>query len=165
MKNRILSKMILTLMLAGTIATSTACSTVDTNNLVTNVATDAKLDLKQCVYVWAENSTNDYYISLLGHYDNGNKYSVGGYASSLNGYSDHKDFRITYKVSKEEYSKVVSFSTKTIPNLTQEEISFIENIVETYDPVEVKDLEVAEEDLHIKFNEDFRFNESELTAE
>ena len=164
MKNRILSKMILTLMLAGTIATSTACS-ADTNNLVTNVATDAKLDLKQCVYVWAENSTNNYYISILGHYDNGNKYSVGGYVSSLNGYYDHKDFRITYKVSKEEYSKVVSFSTKTIPNLTQEEISFIENIVATYDPVEVKDLEVSEEDIHNKFNESFRYNENELTAE
>lgn len=163
MKKRILPKMILTLMLAGTIATSTACS-VDTNNLVTNVATDAKLDLKQCVYVWAENSTNDYYISLLGHYDNGNKTSNVRF-SILNGYYDHKDFRITYKVSKEEYSKVVSFSTKTIYNLTQEEISFIENIVATYDPVEVKDLEVTEEDLHNKFNEDFRFNESELTAE
>mgnify|MGYP003473931476 CR=1 FL=1 len=164
MKKRILSKMILTLMIAGTIATSTACS-ADTNNLVTNVATDAKLDLKQCVYVWAENSTNNYYISILGHYDNGNKYSVGGYVSSLNGYYDHKDFRIAYKVSKEEYSKVVSFSTKTIPNLTQEEISFIENIVATYDPVEVKDLEVSEEDIHNKFNESFRYNENELTAE
>lgn len=107
--------------------------------------------------MFAENSKEYNYISFLGHYSTG-AHTVRG---SVLSYQNHQDYRITYKVSKEDYSKVVKLSSLQTQLLSQEEITLLETIINTYDPIEVKLVETNEKEIHRNFNENYRFNEEE----
>lgn len=159
-KNRLINKLTTILAAATITMTSIAlsgCSNVDSSNLVANLAADAKVNINACKYVFAENSKENNYISFLGHYDT-KTHSVRG---SITTYKDHQDYRITYKVSKDDYSKVVKLSSLNTGYLTQEEITTLETIVNTYDPIEVMLVETNEKETHKNFNESYRFNEED----
>ena len=152
-----LVKKLTTILSAGVITLSpigfTGCT--DTENLVANLAADAKVNIGASVFIVPENSTTDHYISFIGHYS-----TAIDESGIITFYKNHKDYRITYKVSKEDYFDIAKFDYRIV-NLNKTEIAKLEDLINTYDPIEVKELAVEESYLHNEFKEEFRFNEEE----
>lgn len=156
MKHNLIKKLALSLALSSTITLS-ACSKLDMSNLTSSLSADGKVDIVSTQYVFVENSKENNYISFIGHYDTGSIYI----RHSLRSYHNHKDYRITYQVSKEDFAKVNKFQHICVSQLEQEEIDMLETLVNTYDPIEVKLVEEDEKEIHQNFNEEYRFNEDE----
>ena len=155
-----MKRRLIALMCAGLISTSpvvlTSCNTAeDIQNLTSALSADIIKDLTYCVYVFVENSTQDYYVSIIGHYAS---------AQSNYTYLDHKDYRAIHKVSKEEYESISKFDNNSIDFLSKDEIKIIENIVKTYDPIDIVELATDNKCPHT-FNEDYRFSEQSTETE
>ena len=159
MKTNLIKKLALALALTSTITISTSCSKkVDKTNLTALLSVDTSLDISDTIFVFPENSTIDHYVSFITHYDSENK----NYHAGMCVYENHKDYRVTYKVSKDEYFNITKFDTR-IKDLSQEQISTLEKIVENYTPIEVKEFNYDKSyyDHANTFDENWRFNEEE----
>ena len=152
MKHNLIKKLALSLALSSTIAFSACSLDIDISNLTSSLSADGKVDINSTRYVFVENSKKNNYISFIGHYD------IGTMGTR---YVNHRDYRITYQVSKEDYIKVNKLKNKDTFYLNQEDIDMLETLINTYDPIEVKLVEEDEKEIHQNFNEEYRFNEDE----
>ncbi len=137
----LIKKLGLTLALTSTITLS-ACSienSVEYQDLTAELSTDISSPLVDIVAVIPETGTSGHYISCIGHYDEG--YDGGMIPHHLN----HKDYRITYKISRDEYfqiSKMYNNNTiKWVSGLSKDELKYISKLIKDYDPVECVELD------------------------
>ena len=155
----LVKKLAATLLIVGTVTCTTACNEKD--NLSAIVASTSSTGINDIAFIYPETSKENYYISVIGHFDAGEERTGRSYA--LIKYKSHKDYRITYSVSKEDYLQITQFCSDSIKgyNFSEKELRQIQKILANYTAVDVKDLEVSDEYLHEDFNNDFRFNEEE----
>ena len=158
----LVKKLTATLLMVGTITCVTACNQ-ETDNLTAIVASTSSTGINDIAFIYPETSKENYYISVIGHFDAGEnfKMNINTKVRELQSYKSHKDYRITYSVSKEEYLKITKFCSNNISRFSEKELRQIQKILANYTAVDVKDLEVSDEYLHEDFNNDFRFNEEE----
>ena len=156
----LVKKLAATLLIAGTITCVTACNQ-EKENLSAVVSSTSSTGINDIAFIYPETSKHNYYISVIGHFDVGEERAGRSY--SLIKYKSHKDYRITYSVSKEDYLQITQYCTNSIKgyDFSQTELRQIQKILVNYTAVEVIDLEVEEDYLHEDFNNDFRFNEEE----
>ncbi len=171
MKMNLIKKLALTLALAGTI-NLTACTDGFTDSqkseLTSKLSADISTPLTEFVAVIPEESTSEnYYVSFLGHSHSLIKRSEGIYASSYV-YVDHKDYRVTYQVTKDEYiyfNKMANLTTiKYIYDLLTSDFNFIIKIIDNSEPIEYVGF-IPEEDKATSHRyktlipDEFKFNE------
>jgi len=158
----LVKKLTATLLMVGTITCVTACNQ-ETDNLTAIVASTSSTGINDIAFIYPETSKENYYISVIGHFDAGTKHIPKWKHQELSSYKSHKDYRITYSVSKEDYLEISRFCSDSIKGyaFSKKELKQIQKILTNYTAVDVKDLEVADDYLHEDFNNDFRFNEEE----
>ena len=154
----LVKKLVATLLIAGTLTCVTACNQ-ETDNLTAIVASTSSTGINDIAFIYPESSKENYYVSVIGHFDAGEERSGRSY--SLIKYKNHKDYRITYSVSKEDYleiSRVCSDSIKGY-DFSQKELRQIQKILANYTAIDVEDLEVLRnvENFQI-IREDFNTN-------
>ncbi len=147
MKNK---KRLISLMLAGTIATSTM-GLVGCSDLVLNAGSlnrehfniETSLDAGvQITNVLSYNLILDgqkYYLELFGHYDEG---CVENSTTRSKSYTNHKDYIVTYEISQDEYRKVAKFydnSKNDIKYITGDNLAVLQDIIDTHDPINVEE--------------------------
>ena len=157
----LVKKLAATLLIAGTITCVTACNQ-EKENLTAIVGSTSSAGINDIAFIYPETSKENYYISVIGHFDAGEELSPGRIQRVIK-YKSHKDYRITYSVSKEDYLQISRFCSSSIKgyNFSETELREIQKILANYTAVDVKDLEVEDDYLHEDFNNDFRFNEEE----
>ena len=156
----LVKKLAATLLIAGTLTCATSCNQ-EKDNLTATVASTSSAGINDIAFIYPETSKENYYISVIGHFDAGEERA--GHSYSLIKYKSHKDYRITYSVSKEDYLQISQFCSSSIKgyNFSDKELRLIKKILANYTAIEVKDLEVEDDYLHEDFNNNFRFNEEE----
>ena len=156
----LVKKLTATLLIAGTLTCVTACNQ-EKENLTAIVGSTSSAGINDISFIYPETSKENYYISVIGHFDAGEERVSRSY--SLIKYKSHKDYRITYSVSKEDYLEISKFCNDSIKgyNFSQKELKQIQKILANYIAIEVIDLGVEDTYLHEDFNNDFRFNEEE----
>lgn len=157
----LVKKLAATLLIAGTLVTATACG--EEENLTAIVASTSSTGINDIAFIYPETSKENYYISVIGHFDAGKneKMNIISKLRELKSYKSHKDYRITYSVSKEDYLKISKFCSNSISKFSEKELEIIQKILSNYTAIDVKDLEVSDDYLHEDFNNDFRFDEEE----
>lgn len=167
MNTNLIKKLTLLLSLTTIVSASAGCddsSKVKYNreNLTVLLQSDSKLDLSDTLYVFPEISKNNYYVSFICHYDSDNKVD---HFNAIT-YKDHIDYRITYKVSKDQYEDIARFKTPSLINyFTEESYISAKSIALLRDPIEIKELKTTNETHYNKnFDESWRFNEEEYLS-
>jgi len=146
---------LISLMLAGTIATSgvaglTGCSKIETlspnsterKNLTVQMSLDANQQFFNVAHFDMELKDGKHYITFLGHYDEGKKQKTYSMDADKYQYIEHKDYLITYEISKEDYQNIAKFYNKVntpIHNLTLDNVALLQSIVDNYDPINVEE--------------------------
>lgn len=156
----LVKKLAATLLIAGTLTCATSCKQ-EKDNLTAIVASTSSTGINDIAFIYPETSKENYYISVIGHFDAGEERIRRDYR--LIKYKSHKDYRITYLVSKEDYLEISRFCSDSIKgyDFSQKELKQIQKILANYIAIEVIDLGVEDTYLHEDFNNDFRFNEEE----
>lgn len=161
MSKNLLTKLTAALALTTVLTTApilNACSSVEENKLTSNLVTDSHTHMNYVAFIVPENSTKDYYISFIGHYDE--KKIIGRYETT---YENHKDYRVTYKVSKEDYklvSDICSSSSIYVYQLSNEQIVVLNSIIDNYEPIEVVEIKADKNFTHTYLPENYRFKEN-----
>lgn len=158
----LVKKLAATLLIAGTLTCATSCNQ-ENDNLTAIVASTSSAGINDIAFIYPETSKENYYISVIGHFDAGEKYTSKWKHQALVGYKAHKDYRITYSVSKEDYLEISRFCSDSIKGyaFSKKELKQIQKILANYTAIEVIDLGVEDTYLHEDFNNDFRFNEED----
>ena len=156
----LVKKLAATLLIAGTLTCATSCNQ-ENDNLTAIVGSTSSTGINNIAFIYPETSKENYYISVIGHFDAGEERIRRAY--SLIKYKSHKDYRITYSVSKEDYLEISKFCNDGIKgyNFSQKELKQIQKILANYTAIEVIDLGVEDTYSHEDFNNDFRFNEED----
>lgn len=157
----LVKKLALTLAIASTITLSSCGTSEEVENLTANLSADSSTALTNVVFVMPETSKENNYVSIIGHFDTGSNYSTGRVAV-WQSYKNHKDYRITYKVSKEDYAAIVKINSKRAKidgTSKKEDLLIIQKIIDNYEPVEIAELEVEDNYKHENYLEEFYFNE------
>ena len=158
----LLQKTLATLLITTTLISTTACGEIEEmENLTSIVASTSSTGINGIAFIYPETSKENYYVSVIGHFDSGENYkmNINTKVRELQSYKSHKDYRITYSVSKEDYLKITKFCSNSISRFSEKELEIIQKILSNYTAVEVVDLKIEDEYLHKEFNNDFRFNE------
>jgi len=143
-KQRLISKM-LGLALAGAVTASslTGCSLDAFEPLSTPLTEDSGKIIMDVPCVNFYTTDNGYFVTFLGHKDNGidhNDYT----------FIDHKDYKITYSISREDYlSLMKTFKNNFIRNkytisgtqtsISEQKTEKLKKIIESYNPISVED--------------------------
>lgn len=157
----LVKKLALTLAIASTITLSSCGTSEELENLTANLSADSSTALTNIVFVMPETTKENNYVSLIGHFDTDSEYA-GIRIQEWIGYKNHKDYRITYKVSKEDYAAIVKINSKRAKidgNSKKEDLLIIQKIIDNYDPIEIAELEVEDNYKHENYLEEFYFNE------
>ena len=163
----LIKKLTATLLITSTLALSSCGETEDISSLTANLSADASTGLTNVIFIMPETTKENNYVSIIAHFDMGSNYS-NGRISVWQSYKNHKDYRITYKVSKEDYADVVKIYSKDKhidANSKKEDLEKIQNIIDTYDPIEVADLGVDDKYKHDSYQEEFYFDEEKYLNE
>lgn len=147
MKNQRLISKLIGLTMAGAITATalTGCADKAFNNLATPLTEDTSKNILKvpCVKCWS--TDEEYFVAFLGHRDNG----IATYPNEL---SDHKDYKITYSISREDYLTIMD---KLKNNITRnnlitpvnfagngrKKVKYLKDIIDNYDPISVEDHE------------------------
>ena len=151
----LIKKLALTLALTTTVGLASGCATEAKEKTVANFGADGKCAINNILYVVPETNTEDYYVSFIGHYDTGSKF--GGIPTI---YYNHKEFRVTYNVSRDEYQRVLSMTNDSIFNFynaDKNDCKFLNQIIDNYDPVEVKEFKKEETDTNHNYIEEYEY--------
>lgn len=157
----LIKKLTLTLATVATLTLSSCGDSTELTNLTASLSADASTAIIDVIFIMPETSKENNYISLIGHYDAGSTYIPGRF-SVWDHYNNHKDYRITYQVSKEDYAEIIKIYSKdkTIDaNTKKEDLDKILSIIDNYDPIEVVDLGVDDKYKHDNYKEEFYFDE------
>ena len=156
----LVKKLAITLALTSTI-TLASCGTNSFDNLTATVGSTSSTGLTETVFILPETSKENHYISIIGHFDTEKNFSTFTGNLELIEYKNHKDYRITYQISKEDYTKISLICGRTLrtDNLSSNQIDVINEIISNYEAIEVVDLEVSNDYLHDDLGENFRFDE------
>lgn len=158
---RLIKKLTATLLITSTLTLGSCATNDEIENLTANLSADASTGLTDVVFVMPETTKENNYISIIGHFDTGSNYSYGRIAV-WQSYKNHKDYRITYKVSKEDYAEIVKIYSKDKnidANSKKEDLDTIQRIIDNYDPIEVTELQVEDNYKHDNYLEEFYFDE------
>lgn len=136
MKTNLVKKLALVLGITATMgATSTfvGCNTELKNDIKANLGADSKTAINRIIFVVPETNHKEHFVSFIAHYH------IGNYTPSY-----HKDYRITYKVSKEDYSDILKLChNNSLVNysdlINKSEFELINNLISTYDPIDIKE--------------------------
>ena len=143
-KTTLFMKAILGIGLAGAITLgASGCNSSSPNDihrreLAGEMSVDAKRTFFNVYSFGLRADDNGYYIKFKGHYDN------GGTSHELNPYKDHKDYEITYNITREKYldiSKICSSGEHATNNCSNELIKNFIEIVKEHDPISVTEYE------------------------
>ena len=157
----LVKKLALTLAITSTITLTSCAYNESFQNLTSTVASTSSAGITDVVFVYPETSKQNYYISVIGHFDSGEEIQSGWKTTRLASYNNHKDYRITYSVSKEDFAKISFLSNKSIEiiSLTSEQRLNLAEIISNYTAIEVVDLGVEDKDLHKTLGSFSRFDE------
>lgn len=109
-------------------------------NLTIETSLDAGLQIKNVVSFDLMLEGEKCYIKFFSHCDEGVK--TIGFRIPDYKYLEHKDYVITYEISKDEYRTIAKFYNNTkneIRFLTQDNVAVLQNIVNSYDPISVEE--------------------------
>lgn len=157
----LIKKLTATLLIASTLTLGSCSANDEIENLTANLSADASTGLTDVVFIIPETTKENNYISIIGHFDTGSNYSHRRIAV-WQSYKNHKDYRITYEVSKEDYASIVKIYSKDKnidANSKKEDLEKIQSIIDNYDPIEVVDLGVDDKYHHDNYQEEFYFDE------
>lgn len=160
----LVKKLAITLAISSTITLASCGYNNSLDNLTATVGSTSSTGITSVAFVLPETSKENHYISIIGHFDSGKEMRSKWKSTELVSYKDHKDFRITYQISKEDYVKISLVCGKSIhiSNLSSDQLDVVNNVLSKYEAVDVVDLEVEEDYLHDELGENFRFNENEF---
>ena len=140
-----------------------SCSNrVDKENLeqiISTISAESTISFKSIKHVVPEKDDENYYMSLIAHNDSKEIYPIGWH-SKLEGYEDHQDYRITYQISKQNYSTLCSICNnkpKVLESMTNTNVKTLLEIIYCSDIYEVENLSVENDSLHTSFDESFKF--------
>lgn len=155
---RLISLLISGAITLGSVAGLTACNEnqaitfpatgPERTNLAVTLSLDADTHIINIVNYSLEIKDNKCYVKFFSHYDNGAKITSIGRGFTHYQYIDHKDYIVTYEISKDDYKTIATFnnnttiSIKNIPN--REQIEFLQKIIDDYDPIDVKENTIDE---------------------
>ena len=155
----LVKKLAMTLALTSTI-TLASCGTSSYDNLTATVGSTSSTGLTETVLILPETSKENHYISIIGHFDAGTEPQRKDFRKICS-YKNHKDYRITYQISKDDYTKISLICGRTLrtDNLSSKQIDIINEILQNYEAIDVEDLEVSDDFLHEELMDGFRFDE------
>lgn len=153
-------KGLISLLIAGSITVAGAstlysCSDVNTlapdcderKNFTIEMSLDANQQFFNVSSFDVELNNGKYYIKFLGHYDEGATPIHHRYARDQYKYTEHKDYLVTYGITKEEYKNIMMFYNNTmneIKFLTLENLASLQAIVDCYDPISVEETSIED---------------------
>lgn len=150
-KLNLIKKLILTSSVVPIIASSAVLSsctiTADNENIIcANLSAETGLPITEIYYIMPEISTpnEEYYFSMLAHHQN--------YVKNDN-IINHIDYRITYKLNKEEYNHLMLICNneiiKVFDNVSNSDFEFFNNIILNNEYVDIFKI-VSDKDEHRK---------------
>ena len=143
-------------MLAGNIAVTSmlglaGCSNDDVSrasdiperkNLTLSMSFDINQMLTNVVSFEVEMVDGQYFIKFLAHFDKGLTPETSLYTTTYT-YKEHKDYAVTYKISKEEYTNFMQTHLPATPiqlkDVPISEISTLQSIIDNNDPISVEE--------------------------
>ena len=142
-KQRLITKM-LGLALAGTVTVTSLAGCADAfEPLTTPLTEDSGKIIMDVPYVNFYTTDDGYFVTFLGHKDNGIDHKDFTFI-------DHKDYKITYSISREDYlSLMKTFKNDFIrdkytisgaqTSISKQKGEKLKEIITSYDPISVED--------------------------
>lgn len=160
-RTNLVKKLALTLAATATIGATTTlagCTPDLYNDVIANLGADSNTAINNIIFIAPETTTEGNYISFIAHYDTGLN---GGYYTAAR-YENHKDYRITYQVSKEDYTLILKMCNegalvRYAELINKDKLKIINYLISTYDPIEVKEFAVKDDTIEHYYTEDYEY--------